>query len=311
MLDKLEKNILATVVYYDGLNYPLTAFEIWKYLIRSDYHLARGASVKITLAQVLKKLAEKNLFNFLDHCNGFYFLRGRNELIPRRIKNGKISVDKIKKLRRVAWWLRFVPFVRMVAISGALAMKNARASSDLDLFIVFKAGKIWTGRTLVTGLVHILGLRRHGKKIANRVCLNFFVTDESLEVITKDLFSASEYMFLFPLYGFDLYNKFQIKNRWIAKMKPAYALTEIQPLTTLGDSSWMRISRDLGEIVLAPKCLENYLKKVEKKRIAQNPKTLQEGSLVYAGDDALVFLPDPHGPKIFEKFKEKLGQLEV
>ncbi|KKQ79329.1 MAG: hypothetical protein UT03_C0061G0006, partial [Candidatus Moranbacteria bacterium GW2011_GWD2_38_7] len=53
------------------------------------------------------------------------------------------------------------------------------------------------------------------------------------------------------------------------------------------------------------------LRKIEKKRIMNNPKTHQEGSLVYANDDALVFLPIPHGPKIFEQFKEKVNQLSV
>jgi hypothetical protein len=42
-----------------------------------------------------------------------------------------------------------------------------------------------------------------------------------------------------------------------------------------------------------------------------NPKTHQEGSMVYANDDALVFLPSPHGPQVFEKFKEKIEQLSA
>lgn len=311
MLDKLDKNILSTIAYYDGLNYPLTAFEIWKYLIRSDYHLAKGSGVKITIAQVLKRLEEKNLYSFIEHYNGLYFLRGKKDLVSRRIENHKISAEKIKKAKKIVWWLRIIPFVKMIGITGGLAMKNARAESDLDFFIVIKSGKIWTGRTLVTLFLHIIGKRRHGKKIKNRACLNFFVTDKSLEVFTKDLFSASEYMFLFPIYGFDVYTKFQIKNRWIQKIKPAYGLTDVEPQITMGDSSLIRILKEIGEILLAPKWIEDYLEKIEKKKILQNPKTHQDGSLVYANNDALVFLPSPHGPRIFEKFKERSEQLGV
>ena len=73
------------------------------------------------------------------------------------------------------------------------------------------------------------------------------MTEQSLEVITKDLFSANEYMFLFPLYGWELYNKFQIKNQWIKHMKPSYALTEIEPLKTMHDSGVSKRIRNVGE----------------------------------------------------------------
>jgi hypothetical protein len=177
--------------------------------------------------------------------------------------------------------------------------------------MVFKQGKIWTGRTLATLFLHIIRKRRHGDKIANRVCLNFFVTDNSLEIITKDLFSASEYMFLFPLYGWDTYERFQIKNQWIKSMKPAYALTEIPPLRMFSDSLISKTVRIIGEHILMANWIESWLKKMEKKRIMKNPKTHQEGSMVYAGDDALIFLPSPHGPKVFEQFKEKIEKLSM
>jgi hypothetical protein len=116
-------------------------------------------------------------------------------------------------------------------------------------------------------------------------------------------------MFLFPLYGYDVYTKFQIKNQWIKNMKPSYALGEIAPLRTMADSAASNMLRGIGEFIFSPAWIENWLRKIEKKRIMQNPKTHQEGSLVYANDDALVFLPNPHGPAVFEKFKEKIEEL--
>ncbi|NTW26990.1 MAG: hypothetical protein HGA36_01565 [Candidatus Moranbacteria bacterium] len=309
MSDKLNKNILATVIYYDGLSYPLTAFEVWKYLIRTDYFTPRAEAINVTLQEISEKLQDKNLNKFIEHYNGFYFLKGRKDLVEKRIANNKLSTGKIKKLRSIVWWLRLLPFVRMVGVTGGLAMKNARVSSDWDLFIVLKYGKIWTGRTIITGVVHFLKKRRHGKYISDRVCLNFFVTDQSLEVITKDLFSANEYMFLFPLYGWELYTKFQIKNQWIKNMKPTYALGELTPLMTIADSAASLRIRNFLELLLKSNWLEDSLRSIEKKRIMKNPKTHQDGSLVYANDDALVFLPNPHGPAVFEKFKIKIEEL--
>ncbi|EKD46712.1 MAG: hypothetical protein ACD_67C00103G0002 [uncultured bacterium] len=310
MSDKLNKDILATIIYYDGLDFPLTVFEVWKNLIRIDYALQKNDVVKISLAQVVAHLGGNDLAKYVENCNGFYFLRGRKELVAKRISKNKISVGKIKKIEKIIRWLRFVPYVRMVGITGALAMKNAHAKSDLDVFIVIKNGKIWTGRTLVTVFLHLLRKRRHGKKIADRVCLNHYTNDQTLEVIIKDLFSTNEYMFLFPVYGWETYKRFQIRNRWIRKMKPTYALSEVPPLKIITDSFISKSVRNFGEVIFSAAWIEKWLKKIEKKRIMLNPKTHQEGSLVYADDDALVFLPTPHGPLEFEKFKTKIEELK-
>lgn len=311
MSSQLNKNILATIIYYDGLDWPLTAFEVWKYMIRTDYYNQSEISMEVPLNEVMRNLESQELFAYVRQLNGFYFLKERQHLVKKRIACGKISSGKLKRLRKIAWILRFVPFVRMVGTTGRLAMKNASVKSDWDLLIATKHGKIWTGRTLVTVLMHLLGKRRYGSKISDRVCLNFFVTDESLEVTTKDLYSANEYMFLLPLYGWETYVRFQIKNHWIKGMKPHYGISEIAPLKISSDSFWSRLIRKAGESILSGNWIENLLRKIEKKRIMRNPKTHQEGSLVYANDEALVFLPSPHGPKIFDKFKEKVNQLSV
>lgn len=311
MSGKLDKNILATVVYYSGLSYPLTAFEIWKYLIRTDCYDNKNQAIQTSLAEIMKQLDDENLKKYIENKNGFYFLKGESHLVERRIKNNKISAQKIDRLLGIAKWLRFVPFTRMIGMTGALAMKNGNAKSDLDILVVLKNGKIWTGRTLVTLFLHLIAKRRHNKKTTDRVCLNYFITDESLEVITKDLFAASEYMFLFPLYGWETFQRFQIKNQWIRNMKPSYALCEIRPLKTLEDSYLSKIIRTAGEIILSAKRVEDWLKRIEKKCIMQNPKTHQEGSMVYADDNALIFLPEPHGPKVFEQFKERIEQLSI
>ena len=97
MSDKLNKNILATIVYYSGLNYPLTSFEVWKNLIRTDYY-GNNPSAQITLAEIVKQLSDDNLKKYIENQNGFYFIKGESYLVEKRIKNNKISVGKINKL---------------------------------------------------------------------------------------------------------------------------------------------------------------------------------------------------------------------
>lgn len=309
-MNNLRKNILATIAYYDVLDYPLTAFEIWKYLIMNQESTSNNQEEEIKLLDITNELDREEIKKYIEECRGFYFFQGRQDLVAKRIENNKISESKLKIIKKVAWFLRFVPFVRMVAITGRVAMKNAQKGSDLDLLIVLKHGHIFTGRTLVTLLVHLLGKRRYGKKIKNRICLNYFITTKSLEISNQDLFSSSEYYFIRPIFGFKVFRKFQTQNRWIRKYKPNYKPIEIAETCLLKDSYFSKKIRKIGEMIFSFSSLEKMLKKWQLRRIAVDLRTHQEGSMVEAGDDALIFLPEPQGPQIFERFKERLKNLE-
>lgn len=304
----ISKNILATITYYDVFSYPLTAFEIWKYLMRSDYYEEKSDG-NVTLHQISQELKQDPLIRFVDEHNGFYFLKGRKELVEKRIVKTKISFSKFRRLRRAVNILKAVPFVRMIGITGRLAMKNAEHKSDWDVFIVLKSERIWIGRTMVTLVTHLIGKRRYGKKIQDRVCLNYFVTEDGMEISTKDLFSSNEYYFMYPIFGFEFFRKFQLKNRWIGSIRPNYIPSEIEPIDMVFDSVISRNIRKVGEWLLDVQFLENWLGKIEKKKIMKNPKTRQEGGLIQATSQALVFLPELKGPKIFDEFKKKIENL--
>ncbi len=310
MSKNLSKNILKTICYYDVLNYPLTLFEIWKYLVEMESSNENGTK-EYALSEVLRELTDNNnLKAFIKNKNGFYFLNGRDELVEKRIKKDKISVRKIKRLRRWIYILRMVPFVRTIFITGRLAMKNAHPSSDWDILVVLKKGRIWIGRTALTLAVHLLSKRRYRHKIQDRFCLNYFITDDSLEIRNKDLFSAREYFFCFPIFDSDdFFGKFQVKNGWIKKYKPNYFLSEVKHLKCVQDTLNVKRIRNFLEKILDIDALEKYLKKIEMRKIKRNPKTNQTNSFIVADDDALIFLPNPQGPKIFEKFKENIAKL--
>lgn len=310
MADNLDKNILSTICYYDALDYPMTALEVWKYLtdVKNGDDDINGE--EIGLRDVLEKLESDNLKRFIHRKRGMYFLKRRESLVEQRIERDKISVSKIKRLRRVVWFLRFSPFVRMVLVTGRLAMKNAQYSSDWDLLVVLKGGRIWTGRTFVTVLAHIIGKRRHHDKTKDRVCLNYFVTTDSLEIRNKDLFSANEYFFCIPIFDSKNYfEKFQLKNSWIKEYKPNYYLSSLNNLKAIRETFFSKFFRELEERIFNWDALENFLKKIESKKIEKNPKTQEEESLIAADDRALIFLPEPQGPKVFEDFRKRVNSL--
>lgn len=309
MSSALSKYILATIVYYDVVDYPLTVFEIWKYLTTHNSETGSRNAQYFSLAAVLNELENENLKKIIETHRGFYFLPGRKNLVEQRMRRNKLAEEKYKRLLRVVNVLRFAPYIRMIAATGRLAMKNTEKKSDLDLLVVLEHGKIFTGRILVTLFVHLLGKRRHRGKIANRVCLNYFITTDSLEIGLKDIYSSSEYYFMVPLFDLGTFREFQVKNSWIKNYKTNYKGENALSLKALPDIFLAKVIRGMAEAICGFDFIENFLKKFQLRRIMKNPKTHQAGSMVIANNEALIFLPSPQGPKIYDKFQDRLNSL--
>lgn len=314
MTSKLQKNIIATITYFDVNDFPLTSFEIWKHLIKAN-SVVKNETEKNSwsLTEVLSALESEQIKNYVSQKNGFYFLAGREKLIEKRGKREVISVNKIKKLRKKTFWLRVIPFVRMICLTGKLSQKNGTDSSDLDVLVVLKNKHIWTGRFLITFFTQILGWRRYDKKQKNRICLNYYITDKNLKIPTQDLFSAQEYSFILPL--FDSKNIFERFNRinqeWIKDYKPNYDFLDSKSNLTISDSKWTSFFRSFFEIFFNFEFIENFMRNFQKKKILNNPKTAKISALIITNDQHLVFLPEPHGPKIFSEYKKRFEALEV
>jgi hypothetical protein len=302
----LGKSILVTVTYYDVLNMPLTAFEIWKHLMVQE----RGQAIDgkpCTLRNVMDFLASEQAVAKISEKNGLYFLHGRENLVAERIRSEKISVSKLKRMRRLAQVLAFVPYLRMLGATGSLAMKKGTRESDWDMFVVLRSGKIWIGRTVLTGFLQLIGKRRHGKKVQDRACLNYFVTDDNLTIGTQDLFSAHEYRFLIPLLNFPLFQIFELKNRWMREYRPNFVPTTLPSLWTVRVNRRVQLVKKVVEWFCDYLSIERLLARWQTKKIRRNPKTHIEGSLIETSDHALIFLPRPRGPRVFQKFKERLS----
>lgn len=306
MLSALAKNILATIVYYDVLDYPLTAFEIEKYLMRAEAKNPDGEE-KFDLAEIMAVLEKAELKKLMEEYQGFYFLFGRRELVAQRSARNKISEKKLKIVLKVIHWLRFTPFLKGVAMTGRLAMKNAEAKSDLDLLIVIKKGRLFMGRFLATALIHCLGRRRHAEKIADRICLNHFLTDE-FKIAVQSLFSANEYAFLLPVWGD--FSQFYVQNPWIKEFKPNFC-PEPVGVRIIKDTAFSSGVRNFLEKMLNWNFLEDILANWQKEKIRKNPKTSQPGSVIICEETELAFWPNfaNQETRITESFSLKMETL--
>ena len=118
--------------------------------------------------------------------------------------NGKLCPKSLwQQAQRYTRPIATIPFVRMVGITGSLAMNNARShQDDIDLLIVTARNRVWLARGLVILIVHLA--RRFGVTI----CPNYVMAQHCLEIGEPSLFFAHELAQLVPLYGLDTYCAF-------------------------------------------------------------------------------------------------------
>ncbi len=127
-----------------------------------------------------------------------------------------------KKLwRRVKLYLKvlhLVPFVKMVAVCNNLAFGRVDEKSDIDLFIVAKHGRLFLVRVMVTFLLQIMGVRRHGNKISGRFCLSFWVDDSALNLssiaLSQDIYLAFWVKTMKPVIDRGCFLRFWRENQW-------------------------------------------------------------------------------------------------
>ena len=210
----LKKSILVTLTYFDVFEYPLTILEIKKYLYQDIADLGR---IVLVLDELIadKKISEKD---------GFYFVSGKENALWRRKSNNRLARKKWQKIKKITRYLALAPFLRLVLASGSLAISNADKKSDLDVMIIAESGRIFTCRMFMLMITNLLGKRRKGRLVKDRICLNHYLTTESLAAASKNLYIAFEFGKLIPLLEIKkgTYEKMTQDNSWIKEYLPAY-----------------------------------------------------------------------------------------
>lgn len=303
----LEKSILATLVYADVFERPLTAWEIFRYAIAVN-------KKEIYFHQVLEALDKSQfLSKRIEQKNGLYFLNHRQPIIEQRMARQKIADQKWKKVKRVIKFLQVVPYIRLVAVSGSLALNNPKPESDIDLLIVTKASRIWTCRALATLFFQLIGQRRHDQLTKDRFCLNHYITDQSLALPAKSLYNAQTYAHLVPVLDTDnLIRQFQQTNQWVKDYLSFYPSTWQGYLKKIKASSWLVSIGRLREAILNNffgDWLESFLKAIQINRIQKDPLTYKAGGRVVFNDQQLEFHPDSPEKDILEKYNKQMKKL--
>lgn len=246
-LDDLSRAIVSTIAYFDIFDYPLTLVEIYKWLYQKES----------IIADISGALASGKLDEVIENKNGFYFLKGRQDIIATRLSRYVIAEGKFEIALRAARWLRYLPFIRLVAVCNNLGYNNSEARSDIDFFIVTYRGRIWWVRLLVTALLTLLGLRHHGRKITNRICLSFYIASDQLNLIDVALKPTDIYLTywlatLAPIYDpKNIYPNFFRANLWVKTYLPNFYPTYLTAQRIVKDNFWAKFSKSFDELVFS------------------------------------------------------------
>ncbi len=304
-----EQAVLATLSYHDQLEMPLTGMEVWRYLFRAQGQDIGAVSLGDTEA-TLSGLVEKGLIFF--HW-GYYVFPGREKTIHERIRKHALAQTKWPRLRTVAWLLQAVPFLEMVAASGSLTREVVSENSDLDVLLVTASGRIWTVRFVVTVLLDALRLRRRPTgPTKNRVCLNHYLTEDSLELPYQSLYTALEYARIIPLFGEKVTWRFREKNRlWMEKYLINVFPDSVSHIKTVSDFPVLSLIKRIGGLVLGGTLgdfIERRLGELQKKKIAEGDAFNAVGGRVIASSSHLEFHPRSREAPLLNLFNIKMEQ---
>ncbi len=121
---------------------------------------------------------------------------------------------KLQQARRYSRWISKLPGVRMIALTGSLAMENIAPESDIDFFIVTQRDRVWLTRLAVVALVRIAAFRNI------TLCPNYFLAEHQLPITRQNLYVAREIAQMVPLFGMQTYQQFRSANAWVFTYLP-------------------------------------------------------------------------------------------
>jgi predicted nucleotidyltransferase len=278
------------------------------------------------LQKSIKKLVDNKKI-VLKQGSYIHLLNPPSEISP--VEEEKIVTEKLKRVKKIVKILKYLPGLQFIAVTGTLASGNAREKSDLDFLVVTKQKRIFLVRLFLIIALELIGKRKKKGFRRNRVCLNYFMSEEDLKFKEKDLYSAFEItnMIVF-LDKNKIYKKIIKANSWIFKYFPnflSYKNLDNQKIRKLDfkllDNYFLEkpkksliylICLILDKIFSFQifDLLENLAGYFQKKRIKRKRKK-ETGGFVYVSHQKLIFHPKPKSKVYQKKFREVLKREEI
>jgi hypothetical protein len=171
------EGVLRALCFHDAWGYAPTEAEL---IAGTD---VGETGIPVTRTEAWAALGDLVSAGRVRRERGRITLAGRESLVALHEEREALFPKKWRAAYRVARWLRRLEGVRFVALCNTTALLHGRSESDLDFFVVAKAGTVWQVRAW-GALPYALSRRRPSETgaVPDAVCLSFFVDDAALDL---------------------------------------------------------------------------------------------------------------------------------
>lgn len=282
----LKKAVLSALAYHSIFNYPLTFEEIYKF-----------TEVKTNKKKLSEALLELRKSEKIFKITDFYSLTKSEKFTFLRKKRQAISKQKMKKASVFVNILSTIPTIKLVAITGALSLKNSDENDDIDLLIIASNNRIWTSRFFANLLLFPYKRSPRSNKQKDKACLNIFLDESKLRIENKNLYIAHEIAQMKVVLNTDnTYEKFIKENHWVYDFLPNWIPEKV--------SSKNKYSFNFPiELSIFTNKVEDVLKKYQlnymKEKVSSEKIT----------DKQLFFHPKQTNQKIMKEYREKVSTI--
>ena len=290
-----EEYILRTLLYYEIFDHPLSLDELFQLFPKNSLSKSQFLNNIVALVREKKVMESNGMYQASGNAKDLSEIRNKRELYARK----QLVIAKIMK-----HVIRRFPFVRGVFLSGELSKHVATQKSDIDFVIVTSQKRLWVCRTLL-----ILFKKTFLFNSKKYFCLNYFVSENNLEVEEHNYYTATEIAHLKPLSNFPLFLKFMNTNSWIKTYFPNYSLYEFVKEEPSEYSSWLQEVLEIFFPIRLTDSLDiflmNTMKKIWANRYPQYDERARERTFKSTNNESRAFVGN-FGEKILTLYQTKL-----
>lgn len=202
-----DKAILETLAYKAIFKYPVSQYQLATYLISN-----KNFSYKIFNSSLNRLKKSKKI----RISKNRYYLPGTKCLSwDKRFKDSKQNLENSEIYIKI---LEFIPWIKMLGVTGSVAAYNSTPIDDLDIFIVTQKKRLWLTRFFVYAFLNVVGKYPKGIKYAGKICPNIYITEDNMvwDKEKRNIYIATDILLMQPLINRDnTYFKFIKANSWI------------------------------------------------------------------------------------------------
>lgn len=303
--ESIKQDILKTLIYYDIFSHPLKKEEIFTFLSKNSV-----SKSDIFEAIDMNSTQEESEFSQKD---GYVYIKPNDRYIKKRLEKEEYSKKMWKVVKYVVHIIKRFPFVRAVLVTGSLSKNSSGRDSDLDFMVITKSDRLWISRTLLMLFKKIFLLNSY-----KYFCINYFITEDSLEVEEKNIFVATEVATVKGVFNTGLMRKFLESNKWVNEFFPNYECCDPElhsPRFKVNDrTSFLQRILELFFIGFIGDALNRYFKHIYLKHWEKKYRHMSESdrSRIFKSTDSVARThPEDMQRFILDKYRDKLSKFKL